>query len=86
MTRWLHCEWLFEVCTDFLVDNEADGAGWNNSGEVWYEALVETFDTFVSEKRGTTALEMISREQKKRVGIPMSRVQSISVSEKNVHS
>ena len=50
MTRWLHCEWLFEVCTDFLVDNEADGAGWNNSREVWYEALVETSDTFVSEK------------------------------------
>ena len=41
---------LFEVSTDFLVDNEADGAGWNNSREVWYEALVETFDTFVSEK------------------------------------
>ena len=41
---------LFEVSTDFLVDNEADGAGWNNSREVWYEALVETLDTFVSEK------------------------------------
>ena len=42
--------WLFEVGTDFLVDNEADGAGGNNPREVWYEALVETLDTFVSER------------------------------------
>ena len=79
-------KWLFEVCTDFLVDNEADGAGWNNPREVWYEALVETLDTLVSEKEALVDELQIQKHTVK-VPIPGSipYFEIVDVTAKKIH-